>query len=134
MPPEPINDSETRIVSLPVTEQSQTSSPAGWKAFGRLLWSEWFAHSTLVLCFVVALPAVIFSFCFFFFSIPHSRAFFFSPLFWAVFISRAALRLVFWYKDFVGENLTGFFSCPLLALLALKFLWGGGLAYRRKEI
>ena len=81
-----------------------------------------------------ALPFAVFAFSFVLAAIAHSRALVLTAWFWAALLALAALQLGFWYEELVWDKLNGFFSCPLLALLATTVLWGGHRAYARKEI
>ena len=83
---------------------------------------------------MVALPFAVFSFSFVLSAIAHSRALVLTAWFWAALLALAALQLGFWYEELVWDRLNGFFSCPLLALLATASLFGGHRAYARKEI
>jgi hypothetical protein len=247
MSPQPVNGLKPKIVPHPDADQSPASCRNGWRAFYGLLWCEWFAHSKLLLFFLVTwvasvsivpfyfnpayilvsgalfaivagpvyggsdtsegceeftfalsptraerylarlvvgggalllltaidllalgldlpqilaklyvdsglirpwpvfksgllyglvlvLPFTVFAFSFVISAVTHSRALLLSAALWAILISLAALRLGFWYEELVWENLNGWFSCPLLALMSVAVLWGGYLAYQRKEI
>ena len=90
--------------------------------------------SGLLYGLVLMLPVTVFSFSFVISAITHSRAMLVSASLWAVLITLAALRLGFWYESLVWENLNGWFSCPLLALMSNAVLWAGYRAYRRKEV
>jgi hypothetical protein len=90
--------------------------------------------SGLLYGLVLMLPVTVFSISFVISAITHSRAMLVSASLWAVLISLAALRLGFWYESLVWENLNGWFSCPLLAFLSVATLWGGYVAYQRKEV
>jgi hypothetical protein len=90
--------------------------------------------SGLLYGLVLVLPFTVFAFSFVISAVTHSRALLLSAALWAILISLAALRLGFWYEELVWENLNGWFSCPLLALMSVAVLWGGYLAYQRKEI
>ena len=83
---------------------------------------------------MVAVPFAVFAFSFVLSAIAHSRALVLTAWFWAALLALAALQLGFWYEELVWDKLNGFFSCPLLAWLAMAALWGGHRAYARKEI
>jgi hypothetical protein len=83
---------------------------------------------------MVALPFAVFAFSFVLSAVAHSRALVLTAWFWAALLSLVALQLGFWYEELVWDKLNGFFSCPLLALLAMASLCGGHRAYARKEI
>jgi hypothetical protein len=91
-------------------------------------------ESGLLSGLMVALPFAVFSFSFVLSAITHSRALVLTAWFWAALLALAALQLGFWYEELVWDRLNGFFSCPLLALLATASLFGGHRAYARKEI
>jgi hypothetical protein len=90
--------------------------------------------SGLLYGLVLALPVSVFSLSFVISAVTDSRAILLSASLWAVLLSLAVLRLGFWYEALVWENLNGWFSCPLLALLSVAVLCLGYFGYRRKEI
>jgi hypothetical protein len=90
--------------------------------------------SGLLYGLVLMLPLTVFAFSFVLSAITRSRTVLLSAALWAILISLAALRLGFWYEEFVWGHLNGLFSCPLLAFLSVAVLAGGYFAYRRKEI
>jgi hypothetical protein len=90
--------------------------------------------SGLLYGLVLILPVAVFSVSFAISAITHSRAILLSASLWAVLIALAALRLGFWYEGLIWDDLNGWFSCPLLAILSVTVLCGGYVAYRRKEI
>ena len=49
MPPDPVNLIEPKIIRLPVPPPAGHPLWHTWRAFYGLLWSEWFAHSRLLL-------------------------------------------------------------------------------------
>ena len=83
---------------------------------------------------MMVLPFAVFAFSFVLSAVAHSRALVLTAWFWALLLSLAALQLGFWYEELVWDKLNGFFSCPLLALLATASLCGGYRAYARKQI
>ena len=83
---------------------------------------------------MVAFPFAVFAFSFVLSAIAHSRALVLTAWFWAALLALATLQLGFWYEELVWDKLNGFFSCPLLALLATTVLWGGHRVYARKEV
>jgi hypothetical protein len=91
-------------------------------------------ESGLLSGLMVALPFAVFAFSFVLSAVAHSRALVLTAWFWAALLSLVALQLGFWYEELVWDKLNGFFSCPLLALLATASLCGGHRAYARKEI
>lgn len=91
-------------------------------------------RSGLLYGLVLVLPTAVFSISFVISALTHSRAVLLSVSLWAILVSLALLRLGFWYEEFVWEKLNGWFSCPLLAIVSILVLVGGGVAYRRKEV
>jgi hypothetical protein len=91
-------------------------------------------RSGLLYGLMPVLPLALFSFSFAISAATHARGLVLTAWFWALLITLAALRLGLWYEDLVWENLNGYFSCPLLALLAAAVLGFGYRAYIRKEI
>jgi hypothetical protein len=83
---------------------------------------------------VITLPMAVFSLSFVISAVTHSRAIVLTAWFWALVLSLAALQVGFLYEDVVWENLNGYFSCPLLAVVALAVLCAGGWVFARKEI
>lgn len=83
---------------------------------------------------VLALPLAIFAVAFALSAVTHSRRLVLTASFWAVLVSLGALRVGFWYEDFVWGNLNGYFACPLLSIIAVAVLWAGARAYASKEI
>jgi len=90
--------------------------------------------SGLLYGLVAVVPFTVFALSFVISAVTRSRTLVVTAWFWAVLLALAALQLGFWYEDFVWDNLNGFYSCPLLLLLAMASLWGGYRAYARKEI
>lgn len=90
--------------------------------------------SGLLYGLVLVLPLTVFAFSFVISAITHSRAVLLSAALWSILISLTALRLCFWYEELVWRKLNGLFSLPVLAVLSAAALWGGYLAYQRKEI
>jgi hypothetical protein len=91
-------------------------------------------RSGLLYGLVLALPAAVFAFAFVISALTRSRAILLSAPLWAALFSLAALRLGLWYEELLWETFNGWFSCPLLVVLAAAVLWGGGWAYQRKEV
>ena len=58
MSPEPVNEMEPKIISLPVP-QPKISPGSGSRAFYGLLWCEWYAHSKLLLGVIAVWLAAI---------------------------------------------------------------------------
>src|SRR5436190_8626490 len=83
---------------------------------------------------MVVLPFAVFAFSFVLSAVAHSRALVLTAWFWAALFALATLQLGFWYEELVWDKLNGFFSCPVLAWLAMAALWGGHRAYARKQI
>jgi hypothetical protein len=83
---------------------------------------------------VLTFPLALFAASFVLSILTHSRALVLAAWFWGLLFSLAVLRVGFWYEDFVWENLNGFFSCPLLALVSVAVLWTGHRAFLQKEI
>ena len=90
--------------------------------------------SGLLYGLMLAMPLAIFALSFMISAVAHSRALVLTAWFWAALIALAALQVGFWYEDFVWDTLNGFFSCPMLLVLAATVLWTGHRAYSRKEI
>ncbi len=90
--------------------------------------------SGLLYGLVLVLPLTVFAFSFVISAITHSRVVLLSAALWSILISLTALRFCFWYEELVWGKLNGLFSCPVLAVLSAAVLWGGYLAYQRKEI
>lgn len=82
---------------------------------------------------VLAFPLAVFAFSFVLSILTHSRGLVLTAWFWGLLFSLAALQIGFWYEDFVYENLNGFFSCPLLIVVAIAVLCLGYPAFMRKE-
>ena len=83
---------------------------------------------------VLVLPLSVFAVSFVISAVTHSRPILLSASLWAILFSLGVLRLGLWYEELLWETFNGWFSCPLLALLAAGILWGGGRVYRRKEV
>jgi len=83
---------------------------------------------------VLTLPLTIFAISFALSAVTHSRRLVLTASFWAVLVSLVAMRIGFWYEDFVWGYLNGYFACPLLAIIAVAVLWTGARAYASKEI
>ena len=91
-------------------------------------------NTGLLYSLVLTLPLAVFALSFAFSAVTHSRRLILTASFWAALVSLGVLRLGFWYEDFMWSNINGYFTCPLLALLAVAALWGGARAYACKEI
>jgi len=83
---------------------------------------------------VMTFPLAVFASSFVLSILTHSRGLVLAASFWGLLFSLAVLRVGFWYEDFAWENLNGFFSCPLLGLVAAAVLWAGQRAFSQKEI
>ncbi len=83
---------------------------------------------------VLALPLAVFAVSFALSAVTHSRRLVLTASFWALLVSLGALRLGFWCENFIWGNLNGYFTCPLLTIIAVAVLWAGARAYARKEI
>jgi hypothetical protein len=83
---------------------------------------------------VVAVPLAVFALSFALSAATHSRTLVLTAWFWAVLAVLALLQVGFWYEDLVWDNLTGYFSCPLLLVTAAAALAAGHRVYVRKEI
>lgn len=90
--------------------------------------------SGLLYSLVLVLPWTVFAFSFVISAITRSRAILLSAALWSMLFALTALRFCFWYEELVWGKLNGIFSCPVLVLLSVAVLWGGYLAYQRKEI
>ena len=59
MPCEPSNQTDPKIVPLPVSADPGVAPWSDWKAFGGLIWCEWYAHGRLLLFFLAAWLACV---------------------------------------------------------------------------
>lgn len=59
MPRQPANETEPKIVPLAAPPLAGDSAGSAWQAFRGLLWSEWYAHSRLLLAFLGAWLACV---------------------------------------------------------------------------
>jgi hypothetical protein len=91
-------------------------------------------RSGLLYGLVVVLPAAVFAFSYIISANTHSRVVVVSASLWATLASLSAVRFGLWYEELLWQTFNGWFSCPLLAFLAVAALWGGARAYRQKEV
>jgi hypothetical protein len=91
-------------------------------------------NTGLLYSLVLTLPLMIFALSFVLSAVTHSRRLIMTASFWATLVSLGILRLGFWYEDLVWSKINGYFTCPMLVLLAVAALWAGGRAYACKEI
>src|SRR5438094_515588 len=130
---DPVREVEARIVAMETTVARDPAAQSWWKAAQGSLWCEWYAHSKLLLFFLGAWVASVWVLPLY---VNPAWILLFGGLYALVAgpIALAALQVGFWYEDFVWDTLNGFFSCPMLLVLAATVLWTGHRAYSRKEI